>query len=83
VLSVNDDNGKTVGLTIVPSGREVAIGDLHVTATLGTYPQLIVAAAPDPLVLAIGLLLFAGGLGAAFVRRRERPSPVGVTPANG
>jgi hypothetical protein len=67
VLSVNDDNGKSVGLTIVPSGRDVTIGDLHVTATLGTFPQLVVAAAPHPAVLIIGLLLFLGGVGAAFV----------------
>jgi hypothetical protein len=68
VLSVNDDNGKSVGLTIVPSGRDVAVGDLHVTATLGSFPQLVVASAPHPAVLIIGLLVFIGGVGAAVVR---------------
>jgi hypothetical protein len=67
VLSVNDDSGKSVGLTIVPSGRDVAIGDLHITATLGTFPQLVAASAPSPVLLIIGLLVFIGGVGAAFV----------------
>lgn len=67
VLSVNDDSGKAIGLTIAPSGREAAVGDLHVTATLGTFPQLIVASAPHPALLIIGLLIFIGGVGAAFV----------------
>ena len=67
VLSVNDDNGKSVGLTIVPSGRDVAIGDLHIIATLGTFPQLVVASAPHPAVLIAGLLLFIGGAGAALI----------------
>jgi len=71
VLAVNDDAGKTIGLTIAPSGREVAIGNLHVTATLGTYPQLVIAAAPHPALLAIGLLVFFGGVLAAYTR----PSP--------
>ena len=71
VLSVNDDNGKTVGLSIVPSGRDVVVGDLHVTATLGTFPQLVVASAPHPAVLIIGLLVFVGGVGAAFVRPKS------------
>jgi hypothetical protein len=77
VLSVNDDNGKSVGLTIVPSGRDVAIGDLHITATLGTFPQLVVASAPHPAVLIVGLLLFIGGVGWSFVPPR-RDTPLGV-----
>jgi hypothetical protein len=77
VLSVNDDNGKSVGLTIVQSGRDVAIGDLHVTATLGTFPQLVVAAAPHPALLIIGLLLFFGGVGAALVPP-NRANPIGA-----
>jgi hypothetical protein len=77
VLSVNDDNGKSVGLTIVPSGRDVAIGDLHITATLGTFPQLVVASAPHPAVLVVGLLMFIGGVGWSFVPPR-RDTPLGV-----
>jgi hypothetical protein len=84
VLSVNDDNGKTVGLTIVPSGRDVAIGDLHITATLGTFPQLVVASAPHPALLIAGLLVFIGGVGAALIPpRRAKPAglPAGVEAA--
>jgi len=66
VLSVNDDGGKTVGLTIAPSGHEVAVAGLNVTATLGTYPILLVASAPHPAVLIVGFLLFLGGSIAAF-----------------
>jgi hypothetical protein len=44
------------------SGTEVTIGGLHVTVTLGTYPVLQVAAAPQPYVLAGGLVLFLGAL---------------------
>jgi hypothetical protein len=80
VLSVNDDAGKTIGLTIAPSGRAVAIGDLHLTATLGTYPQLVVASAPPPVLLVVGLLIFFGGVIAAFVRPDRRKS-VGVPAA--
>lgn len=70
VLSVNDDAGKSVGLTILPSGKEMVVGDLRVSATLGTFPELVVASAPHPVVLAIGLAIFIGGVGAAFVRPR-------------
>lgn len=68
VISVNDDAGKTIGLTIAPSAKTVAIGGLQITATLGTFPELLVAAAPHPALLISGLLVFVGGLAAAFVR---------------
>jgi hypothetical protein len=74
VLSVDDDNGKSVGLSIVPSGRDVAVGDLHVAATLGTFPQLVVASAPHPAALIIGLLVFIGGVGGSFVGPRRSTS---------
>ncbi len=77
VLSVNDDAGKSVGLTIAPSGKPVIVGDLQVTATLGTYPKLMVASAPHPAVFAIGMLLFIGGAGSAFAPPR-RSKPLGA-----
>ena len=84
-MSVNDDAGKWVGLTIAPSGREVTVGDLRITATLGTYPQVIVASAPHPAVLVIGLLIFLGGIGAAFVppKPRARPAAPAAEPERG
>ncbi len=72
VLSVNDDSGKSVGLAIAPSGRTVTVGDLGVTATLGTYPELKVASAAHPALLAIGFVIFVGGVGFAFVPPRRR-----------
>lgn len=72
VLSVNDESGKSVGLTIAPSGREVTVGDLHITATLGTFPRLIVASAPHPALLALGLVVFIAGIAAALVRPKRR-----------
>jgi hypothetical protein len=80
VLSVNDDAGKSIGLTILPSGRDVAIGDLHITATLGSFPQLIVASAPHPALLIAGLVVFVGGVGAAFVPPKGR-KPLSVPAA--
>lgn len=74
VLSVNDDKGKTVGLTIAPSGKTVAIGDLQITATLGTFPQLLIASAPHPALLIAGAIVFLGGAGAGFVRPRSSKS---------
>jgi hypothetical protein len=80
VLSVNDDNGKSVGLTIAPSGRTVTVGDVEITATLGTFPELKVASVPHPALLVIGSVIFIGGVGAGLVR--PRPSkPVGVPAA--
>jgi hypothetical protein len=81
VLSVNDDSGKSVGLTIAPSGREVTVGDLKITATLGTFPRMIVASAPHPVLLVTGLLLFLGGIGAALVPSNRRTPDIRERPA--
>jgi hypothetical protein len=77
VLSVNDDAGKSVGLTIAPSGREVAIGGIRITATLGAFPQVIIASAPPPALLVIGLLVFLAGVGWSFAQP-NRTKPVGA-----
>jgi hypothetical protein len=58
ILSVSDDAGAQHGITMALSGREVAIAGLRVTVTLGTYPVLQLASAPQPFVLLAGLLLF-------------------------
>jgi hypothetical protein len=69
VLSVSDDRGAQLGLTIAPSGREVAIADLRVTLAMGTYPILVAASAPQPFVVLGGLALFLGGCIAALTAR--------------
>lgn len=58
ILSVSNDAGAQQGITMAPSGRDTAIGGLHVTLTLGTYPVLQLASAPQPFVVAGGLALF-------------------------
>ncbi|GAC1415107.1 MAG: hypothetical protein NVSMB5_03900 [Candidatus Velthaea sp.] len=81
VLSMNEDGGKTVGLSIAPSGREVSIGGVKITATLGSYPVLMVASAPHPAVLIGGMLLFLGALVAAFsTERRSRTENARTSP---
>ncbi|GAC1406349.1 MAG: hypothetical protein NVSMB64_11940 [Candidatus Velthaea sp.] len=81
VLSVNEDNGKTVGLTIAPSGREVSVGGVKIVATLGSYPVLMVASAPHPAVLIGGILLFLGAVLAAFsTERRLRIESARISP---
>jgi hypothetical protein len=58
ILSVADDNGAQHGITMAPSGRPVSIAGLRITATLGTYPILQLASAPQPYVVVAGLALF-------------------------
>jgi hypothetical protein len=58
ILSVSNDAGTQQGITMAPSGRDTAIGGLHVTLTLGTYPVLQLASAPQPWVVIAGLALF-------------------------
>jgi hypothetical protein len=58
ILSVTTDAGTQQGITMAPSGRDTAIGGLHVTLTLGTYPVLQLASAPQPFVVIAGLALF-------------------------
>ena len=57
------------------SGQTVASAGVRLRATLGRYPQLVVASAPQPEGLALGVLLFLGGLIATLVRRRPAAAP--------
>jgi len=71
ILSASDDAGAQRGITMAASGRETAIGGLRVTVTLGSYPVLQIASAPQPYVTLGGLVLFflAGVL--AFVPEKK------------
>jgi hypothetical protein len=69
VVSAADDAGKSLGIGLLRSGTPSVAGDVHLTATIGTYPRLLVASAPHPAALIIGLLMFLGGIGASFLRR--------------
>lgn len=58
ILSVSDDAGKQIGITMAPSGSEVTIGGMRVAVTLGTYPVLQLASAPQPFAVLAGLIVF-------------------------
>jgi len=81
ILSVSDDAGAQHGIVLAMSGREVAIGGLHVTLTLGTYPILQLASAPQPIVVIAGLALFLlAGIWAMFPAAAPHVTP-SVTPS--
>ena len=72
VLSAADDRGAEQGLTIAPSGHEVALAGLNLTLTMGTYPVLTVASAPQPFAVLGGLALFAAaGIWAMVLSKRS------------
>lgn len=63
ILSVSDDAGAQRGLTMLPSGTTAEIDGTRYTVTLGRYPVLNVASAPQPFTVVIGVLVFiAAGL---------------------
>jgi hypothetical protein len=75
ILSVADDAGAQHGITMALSGRTAAIAGLHVTVTLGSYPVLQLASAPQPYVVLGGLALFLLAGTWAFVPARPVSSP--------
>ncbi len=54
ILSASDDAGTPRGITMAASGMPAAVGGLEITATLGSYPVLQVASAPQPYVMLAG-----------------------------
>lgn len=75
LFAVDDDTGRPIpgGIGFAASGSMVELGGLRLTASLGTYPQLVISAAPSPLALALGSLAFVGGLIFAFAAGRTTP----------
>lgn len=63
VLTVADDAGKPLGITLAGAGQDASIAGLRVRATLGAYPALAVAAAPPTWALVAAVVLFVLGLG--------------------
>ena len=79
VLTVADDAGKPLGITLARSGSEAALGGIRVRATLGSYPTLAVASAPQTWALIVGVaLFFAGILWSAFGGLRAGKRDVAV-----
>ena len=74
ILSVSDDAGAQQGLTMARSGVETAVGGMRITATLGTYPVLQLASAPQPFALIAGSVLFLGALLWSFTRVAGGPA---------
>lgn len=72
ILSVTDDAGTQKGLQMVTSGAATAVGDVKFTVSLGTYPVLYVASAPQPYAVVIGLLIF---IAAGFWARLPMKKP--------
>lgn len=62
LYAVDDDRGVSHGIAIGPDGSEVAIAGLRLRATLGSYPALVIASAPEPVALAAGVALFLAGM---------------------
>jgi hypothetical protein len=62
VVTASDDRGQPLGITLVASGSDATLAGVRLRVTLGTYPALAIAAAPEPWALVAGLLLFAFGL---------------------
>ncbi len=87
ILTVADDRGRPIGITLAPSGRDVAFAGLRMRATIGTYPALAIASAPPTLGAgrsAIALFVAGLGSGAALARQaaRERLSAGRTSPCS-
>ena len=72
ILSASDDQGRSLGITLAPSGRGIVFAGLRIRATIGTYPALAIAAAPPTWALVAGIALFMGGCIWGVLRPRGR-----------
>jgi hypothetical protein len=79
VLTVSDDAGRPLGITLASSGQTVSVGGLRVRVTLGTYPALAIASAPPAWALGLGIVLVLAGLGWSALRPRGA-APSGMQP---
>jgi hypothetical protein len=78
VLSIADDAGAPAGIAMAQSGRAVEAAGLDLTITLGTYPVLQVASAPQLGVTAGGLLLFVLAAAWAIIPATNRKTQGGI-----
>ncbi len=62
VLTAADDTGHPLGIALAHSGVPTELGGVRVQPTLGTYPALAIASAPEPWALVLGGLFFIGGI---------------------
>ena len=78
ILTVADDAGKPLGITLAASGQNVVLGGVRVRATLGTYPALAIAAAPAAWALVTGVVLFVAGIAWSMLRPRVGAAGTGA-----
>ncbi len=78
VLSIADDAGNTRGLTIAASGMPATVGGINLTVTLGMYPVLVIASAPQPALMLGGILIFLLACIWAFAWRTVMPQEDGL-----
>ncbi|MBC5806821.1 MAG: hypothetical protein ACR2KS_12450 [Candidatus Eremiobacter antarcticus] len=61
-FAIAQENGPTIASGVAVSGRPVSKGNMLLTFSLGTYPVVTIAGAPDPLLYGTGLALSAAGI---------------------
>jgi hypothetical protein len=64
----DESSTHSLGIGIAPTGVLTQIGGVRLRATLGRYPQLLVASAPQPYALIFGLGLFVLGLAVSILK---------------
>ena len=68
LYDVFDTANHSLGIGVAASGVETEIGGVRLRATLGTYPQLVIASAPQPYVLILGLFLVVAGIAGSLLQ---------------
>ncbi len=61
-FAIAQENGPTIASGVAVSGRTVAKANMLLTFSLGSYPVVTMAGAPDPLLYGSGLALTAAGI---------------------
>lgn len=81
VMTAASDDGRPLGVALARSGVDTTLGDVRLRVTIGSYPALAIAAAPEPWALVAGLLLFVGGLAWAGWTARGIVSECAASPS--
>lgn len=82
LYDVFDESGNhSLAIGVAASGEETTLAGVHLRATLGRYPQLVIASVPQPYVLLLGLGLIALGLGTSAFLAKSVPARSNTEPA--
>jgi hypothetical protein len=83
ILSVTDEAGAQLGITMALSGHATDIAGMRVTLTLGTYPVLEAASAPQPVVMLAGSVVFLiGGIWSLIPEKSKGKAAIGDSQVN-